>query len=133
MKIPANVAVATAIAIMASPALAGGGSGRQAHGAPMHHQPQVHQGGQHGHSSRAPGHPDARGVPSQAHARFGGPRLDQRPDPNNQNPYRPMYSLGATNPGEPHPYFQTRKDGFGYPAAQPSPVYLGNGQYFIPR
>jgi hypothetical protein len=44
-----------------------------------------------------------------------------------------MYSLDATNPGEPHPYFQTRKDGFGYPGARPSPVYLGGGLYVIPR
>ncbi len=69
----------------------------------------------------------------QAHTSFGGPKLEQRPDPNYQNPYRPMYSLDATNPGEPHPYFQTRKEGFGYPALPPSTVYLGNGLYVIPR
>ena len=100
----------------AFPALAGGASRPQAHGAPMN-QPQVHQRGQH----------------SQAHTHYGGPRLDQRPDPNYQNPYRPMYSLDATNPGQPHPYFQTSKDGFGYPASGPSAVYLGNGLYVIPR
>ena len=64
---------------------------------------------------------------------LGGPRYEQRPDPNHQNPYRPMYSLDATPPGQPHPYFQTRKDGFGYPASRPVEVYLGNGIYVIPR
>jgi hypothetical protein len=44
-----------------------------------------------------------------------------------------MYSLDATPPGQPHPYFQTRKDGFGYPASRPVEVYLGNGIYVIPR
>ena len=77
--------------------------------------------------------PDARGVQGRAHPHAGGPKLEQRPDPNYQNPYRPMFSLDATNPGEPHPYFQTRKDGFGYPASRPSTVYLGNGLYVIPR
>jgi len=132
MRIPANVAVAATIFTMASPALAGGGSRPQSHGAQIH-QPQIHQRGQHSPSSREPVQQDARGVQGAAHARFGGPRLEQRPDPNNQNPYRPMYSLDATNPGVPHPYFQTRKDGFGYPASRPSTVYLGNGLYFIPR
>ena len=112
-------AIAAAIAMLgapAAPALAGGGSPTRVHGAPM----QQPQGDLH--------------VPrGQAHTHFGGPRLERRPDPNFQNPYRPMFSLNATNPGELHPYFQTRKDGFGYPAAQPSAVYLGNGVYFIPR
>ena len=132
MKRPANLAVAAAIAIMASPALAGGGSRPQAHGAPVY-QPQAHPRWQSGHTAHDPMQRDARAVQRQAHTSIGGPRLEQRPDPNNQNPYRPMYSLDATNPGEPHPYFQTRKDGFGYPAAQPSTVYMGNGLYFIPR
>jgi hypothetical protein len=97
MKIPANVAAATAMTVMVFPAQAGGGA-----------RPQ-------------------------AHTFYGGPRLEQRPDPNYQSLYRPMFSLGATKPGELHPYFRTPKEGFGYPAAQPSPVYLGNGVYVIPR
>jgi hypothetical protein len=125
-------AVAAAITIMASPALAGGGSRPQAHGAQVY-QPQVHPRWQPGHSSREPVQRDARAVQGQAHTSTGGPRLEQRPDPNNQNPYRPMYSLDATPPGQTHPYFQTRKDGFGYPASRPVEVYLGNGVYFIPR
>ncbi|HEX9687116.1 MAG TPA: hypothetical protein VGA25_14830 [Burkholderiales bacterium] len=44
-----------------------------------------------------------------------------------------MFSLDATNPGETHPYFRTRKEGFGYPPVQSGPVYLGNGVYVIPR
>jgi hypothetical protein len=44
-----------------------------------------------------------------------------------------MYSLDATNPGEPHPYFQTRKEGFGYPSSGSRAQYLGNGVYVIPR
>jgi hypothetical protein len=98
-------------------AVAGGGARHQSHVAssPQHG---VIQQGQHGR---------------QAHTRFGGPRLEQRPDPNNQNPYRPMFSLGATNPDGTHPYFRTRKEGFGYPPTQPAPVYLGNGVYVIPR
>ncbi len=113
--------IAAAIAILgvqAAPALAGGWGARlpQAHGAPMQ-QPPAHQQGKNG----------------QAHLVYGGPRLDQRPDPNFRNPYRPMFSLNATNPGEPHPYFQTRPDGFGYPTGRPSTVYMGNGMYFIPR
>jgi len=132
MKIPANVAVAAAMTVMALPAQAGGGASPRAHDAPMH-QPQVHQRMQH--SSPAPGTVPHRAstVSGQAHTFYGGPRLERRPDPNFQNPYRPMYSLNATNPGELHPYFQTRKDGFGYPAAGPSTVYLGNGVYFFPR
>jgi hypothetical protein len=112
--------IAAAIAMIgghAAPSLAGGG-GRspQAHGAPMT-PPPAHRPVQNG----------------QAHIIYGGPRLDQRPDPNNRSLYRPMFSLNATNPGEPHPYFQTRPDGFGYPAARPAPVYLGNGMYFVPK
>jgi hypothetical protein len=114
------------------PALAGGGSRSQAHGAPTH-QPQAHQHWQNSHPGREPVQQGARGVRGQAHTSFGGHRLEQRPDPNHQNPYRPMYSLDATNPGVPHPYFQTRKDGFGYPSSRPSTVYLGNGLYMIPR
>lgn len=132
MKIPANVAVATAMTLMVFPAQAGGGARPQAHGAPMH-QPQVHQPMQHSSPVRgvAPhGTPTGSG---QAHTFYGGPRLEWRPDPNDRIPYRPMFSLGATNPGERHPYYQTRKDGFGYPVAGPSPVYLGNGVYVIPR
>lgn len=132
MKIPANVAVATAMTVMVFPAQAGGGARPQAHGAPMH-QAQVHQPMQHSSPAREVAPHGARTVSGQAHTFYGGPRYEQRPDPNYRNPYRPMFSLNATNPGEQHPYYQTRKDGFGYPAAGPSPVYLGNGVYVIPR
>ncbi len=119
MRIFASDVVAAAIAIIASPALAGGGPRPPAHGT------QVHQ-------ARATVQQDRSGVPSQAHTRFGGPRLDQRPDPNYQNPYRPSYSLNAVNPGEQHPYFQTPRAGFGYPTGNTG-VYQGNGIYIIPR
>lgn len=119
MKISAIVTVAAAITFIASPALAGGGSRPQAHGTQVHQAPAMVQ-------------PDRSGVPSQVHTRFGGPRLDQRPDPNYQNPYRPSYSLDAVNPGEQHPYFQTPKAGFGYPTGNTG-VYQGNGIYIIPR
>jgi hypothetical protein len=131
MKISAIVTVAAAITVMASPALAGGGSRPQARGAQIH-QPQIHQQWQHSHPAREPVQQDASGVRSQVHTRFGGPRLDQRPDPNYQNPYRPSYSLDAVNPGEQHPYFQTPKAGFGYPTGNTG-VYQGNGIYIIPR
>lgn len=108
---------------MASPALAGGGSRPQAHGVST--QPVDA-------ARTAPARSD-HGVQSQAHDRVGGPRYEQRSDPNHQNPYRPMFSLDATPPGQPHPYFQTRKDGFGYPVSRPVEVYLGNGIYVIPR
>jgi len=98
------------------PVQAGGGSGSQGRSA-QSHQPRSHPAQQ----------------PGQAHPHFGGPRLERRADPNDLNPYRPMYSLDATNPGEPHPYFRTRKDGFGYPAAPPGGVYQGNGIYVVPR
>jgi len=130
MKIPANVAVATAMTVMAFPAQAGGGARPQAHGASM---PQVHQSMQHSGPARGVAPHGAHTVSGQAHIFYGGPRLEQRPDPNYQSLYRPMFSLGATKPGELHPYFRTPKEGFGYPAAQPSPVYLGNGVYVIPR
>jgi hypothetical protein len=123
MSIPAMTTMAVAIVIMASPALAGGGSRPQAHGASAQQVPAAR-------GAPARHHP---GVQSQVHDRLGGPRYEQRPDPNHQNPYRPMYSLDATPPGQPHPYFQTRKDGFGYPASRPVEVYLGNGIYVIPR
>ena len=131
----ANTVIAAAIAVMgmqAFPALAGGGSRPQAHGAPAH-QHRVQPQGQHGHQARNVARHDARGAGGEAHTRFGGRRLEQRADPNNQNPYRPMFSLDATNPGETHPYFRTPKDGFGYPPARSGPVYLGNGVYVIPR
>lgn len=131
MKICAIVAVAAAITVVASPALAGGGARPQAHGALMH-QPQSHQRGEHSQPDRGPVQRDASGFRGQAHTRFGGPRLDQRPDPNYQNPYRPSYSLNAVNPGEQHPYFQTPKAGFGYPTGNTG-VYQGNGIYIIPR
>jgi hypothetical protein len=132
MKISANVAMATAMTVMAIPAQAGGGARPQAHGAPMR-QPQVHQGMQHSGPPRGIAAHGASTVSGQAHIFYGGPRLEQRPDPNYRSLYRPMFSLGATKPGELHPYFRTPKDGFGYPAAQPSAVYMGNGVYFIPR
>lgn len=110
--IPVAVAM---LGTQAAPALAGGG-GPQAHGAPMTPAP-MNKPLQNG----------------QSHIIYGSPRLDQRPDPNFRSLYRPMFSLNATNPGELHPYFRTRGDGFGYPAARPSPVYLGNGVYVIPR
>ena len=131
MRISANDVVAAAIAIIASPALAGGGPRPQTHGAQIH-QPQIHQQRQQSHPARELVQQDATGVPSQGHTRFGGPRLDQRPDPNYQNPYRPSYSLDAVNPGEQHPYFQTPKAGFGYPTGNTG-VYQGNGIYIIPR
>lgn len=114
----------------AAPVLAGGGSNSQAGPSRTLHA-QIHR--PDGHQTREQLEKNARGVRGEAHVRAGGPRLDQRPDPNHQNPYRPMYSLDATNPGEPHPYFQTRKEGFGYPASRSSAVYLGNGVYVIPR
>ena len=114
---PVIVAAVTMLVLHANPAVAGGGARHQTHAAPLPRDG-VHQQFQHNR---------------QAHTYFGGPRLEQRPDTNHQNPYRPMYSLGATNPDGTHPYFQTRKDGFGYPPAQPAPVYLGNGVYVIPR
>ena len=132
MTIPANVAVAAAMTVMALPAQAGGGARPQAHGASPN-QTQVQQHVQHSSPARQVAPHGAHTVPAQAHIFYGGPRLEQRPDPNFQNPYRPMFSLNATNPGELHTYFQTRKDGFGYPAARSNPVYLGNGVYFIPR
>ncbi|HEY7656213.1 MAG TPA: hypothetical protein VH881_05040 [Burkholderiales bacterium] len=116
MKATSFVAAAIIIlAVHAEPAVAGGGAGHQAHAAP------------------SPQHRAHQQPSRQAHTHFGSPRLEQRADPNYQNPYRPMYSLGATNPDGTHPYFQTRKEGFGYPPAQPAPVYLGNGVYVIPR
>lgn len=126
------VAVIAMLGTQADPVLAGGGARAQAHVTPMRH-PQVHQQRQHSQPAREVVSHDARTAQGHAHTRFGGPRLEQRSDPNNQNLYRPMYSLGATNPGEPHPYFQTRKDGFGYPASPGAAVYLGNGLYVIPR
>jgi len=125
-------AVAAAITIMASPALAGGGSRPSAHGASAHPS-HFQRGSQQLHPARGAPPRNPHGVQSQVHDRIGGPRFEQRPDPNHQNPYRPMYSLDATPPGQAHPYFQTRKDGFGYPASRPVEVYLGNGVYFIPR
>jgi hypothetical protein len=112
--IPVAIAM---LGAQAAPALAGGG-GRppQAHGTAVT-PPLVHKPVQSGQSLII----------------FGGPRLDQRPDPNYQSLYRPMFSPGATKPGELHPYFRTPREGFGYPAARPSPVYLGNGVYVIPR
>jgi len=131
MKICAIVAVAAAITIVASPALAGGGARPQAHGAQIH-QPQIQQQWQPSHPARESVQEGASGVRGQAHTSFGGPRLDQRPDPNYQNPYRPSYSLDAVNPGEQHPYFRTPKAGFGYPTGNTG-AYQNNGNYVIPR
>jgi len=127
----AALAVAAAVIMAAAPALAADrfsplSSGVQAH------PTQLHQSRHHRDRAREPVQQDASGIRSQAHARLGGPRLDQRPDPNYQNPYRPSYSLDAVNPGEQHPYFQTPKAGFGYPTGNTG-VYQGNGIYVIPR
>lgn len=122
---------AAAVAMLggqSAPALAGGGSRTPAHGASSHHS-HAQQQWQNGHPAREP----ARTAPGSAHAVVGGPRVEWRPDPNDRNPYRPMFSLDATNPGERHPYYQTRKEGVGYPGVRPSAVYLGNGVYVIPR
>lgn len=133
MNIHILAAAATASAVLALPALAGGGlkaQGQGAAAAPAQHQHhQLRSQGSHG---GAPSRAEGVGYRSQPHPLAGGSREDQRPDPNYQNPYRPMFSLDATNPGEPHPYYRTRKDGFGYPVG-PAPVYLGNGVYVIPR
>ena len=125
------VAVAVMIGVAATPALAGGGTRPQAHGAQIQ-QPRIHQPLQPSHPAREPVQQDASSVRSQAHTRFGSPSLDQRPDPNYQNPYRPSYSLDAVNPGEQHPYFQTPKAGFGYPTGNTG-AYQNNGNYVIPR
>jgi hypothetical protein len=118
MKLISVVPVAVAmLGTQAAPALAGG-DGRPPHA--------------HG----APATPALMHIPvqnGQSHIIYGSPQADQRPDPNYRSLYRPIFSLNATNPGELHPYFRTRGDGFGYPAARPSPVYLGNGVYVIPR
>ena len=123
MSIPTMAALAAAIIVMAPPALAAGGVRALVNGATGQHAPTAQVGATRRHHD----------VPSHVHNRLGGPRLEQRPDPNHQNPYRPMFSLDATPPGQPHPYFQTPKEGFGYPAARPAPVYLGNGLYVISR
>jgi hypothetical protein len=131
MKILSTMAAAViSLGAQAVPALAGGTAGPQ-HGAQIH-QSQVNQRWQQSHAVREPVQQDASGVRGQAHTSFGGPRLDQRPDPNFQNPYRPMFSPNAVNPGEQHPYFQTPKAGFGYPTGNPE-IYQGNGFYVIPR
>lgn len=125
---------AAAIALMGTQAdyvLAGGSMRAPSHGAPVQ-QAQVPQR-LSGHAARQPAPQEVRAARNGVHPQYGGPRFEQRPDPNHQNLYRPMYSLDATNPGETHPYFQTRKDGFGYPAARPGAVYQGNGVYIIPR
>lgn len=113
-------AVAVAVIMAAAPTLAADRFTPQASGAQGHRSPALQQG-RHGDP-----------VESQGHTRFGGPRLDQRPDPNYQNPYRPMFSPNAVNPGEEHPYFKTPKAGFGYPTGNTG-VYQGNGIYIIPR
>jgi len=130
MRIRIHVAATTMVMSLAIPALAGGGFRAPAHGSATHH-PQLHQPRPHGNHAGAPAQTDSGRFRSQPPAHTGS-RVDQRPDPNLQNPYRPMYSLDATNPGEPHPYFRTRKDGFGYPASRSSAVYLGNGLYVFP-
>jgi len=132
MRSALGLALAIAmLGLRADPAVAGGQGVRVQGGASQQVLAHPHQ--QHGHTSREGVRQDAPGPQGKAHAEFGGPRLEQRPDPNYQNPYRPMFSLDAVNPGETHPYFQTRKEGFGYPVGRPLPVYLGNGTYFIPR
>ena len=132
MKTVSLLAAAIAmLGLQAELALAGGGARARAHGTPA--SPAVHQPGQHAHMSRQPVPHGTPGAGNQAHKFYGGPRIEQRPDPNYQSLYRPMFSLDATNPGETHPYFRTPKEGFGYPAARPAPVYLGNGYYVIPR
>lgn len=126
--------LAAAIALLgtqAVPAPAGGASGPRSHGAQIH-QSQPGQRWQQNHAVREPMQRDASNIRGQAHDRFGGPRLDQRPDPNYQNPYRPMFSPDAVNPGEQHPYFRTPNSGFGYPTGN-SGIYQGNGYYVIPR
>ena len=125
------VAVAVTMGVAATPALAGGGARPQAHGAQIH-QPRIHQPSQHSHSAREPAQQDAGGVRGQALVRARGSRPDPSPDPNYQNPYRPMFSPDAVNPGEQHPYFRTPHAGFGYPTGK-SGVYQGNGIYVIPR
>ena len=124
MNIPAMAVAAAVALVMAFPVLANGGARPQAHGVSAQQVPAARG---------APARHHHGVVQSQVHDQLGGPRYEQRPDPNNQNLYRPMYSLDATPPGQPHPYFQTRKDGFGYPASRPAEVYLGNGIYVIPR
>jgi len=121
-----EVAVAVTIGLAAAPALAGGGSRPQAHGGQLE-QPR-YQVQRH----REPARQDEGRPRPLAHDRAGGPRLDQLPDPNYQNPYRPLFSPNAVNPGEQHPYFQTPKAGFGYPTGNTG-IYQGNGIYIIPR
>ena len=131
MRFLVSAAAVAVVITVAAPALAADRFSPQTAGAQAR-QSQVHQGWQQSHAAREPVQQDASGVHGQAHTRFGGPRLEQRPDPNYQNPYRPSYSLNAVNPGEQHPYFQTPKAGFGYPTGNTG-VYQGNGIYVIPR
>lgn len=127
MRILAVVAGAAMLGLLSGHALADGGFR-------PHTPPSPDRGFRSGTERQAPPRNDALRFHGQAPARFGSTRPERQPDPNYQNPYRPMYSFGATNPGEPHPYFQTRKEGFGYPAAPASRgVYRGEGYYVIPR
>lgn len=126
----AAAAVAVAAIMAAPPTWAADRLAPQASSAQGHRSPSLQR--QHAISTREPEQQEAGGARSQVHPRFGEPRLDQRPDPNYQNPYRPMFSPNAVNPGEQHPYFRTPQAGFGYPTGN-SGIYQGNGVYIIPR
>ena len=104
MKAPVSIAVAAAILFLAAPAFAGGG-----------HMPriQTHQGA----SAQVPRHgqPAIQGVQPAA------------TNPGMPSFHQPSYSIDRKEWWQPHPYFQSNGQGFGYPTHSGTRPYSAYG------
>ena len=112
MKTPVSLAVAAAMWVLtAAPAVAGGA-----------HQPRSHQPGvraQEVHPSGNAGLPNGGGNGAQAGSPAGMPSF-----------YQPSYSIDRKDWWQPHPYFQSNGQGFGYPTrpVRPSAGYRADNR-----
>jgi hypothetical protein len=104
MKTLVSPVVAAAVFVFtAAPVMAGGG-----------HQPRIHQPGVHAQDTRTSGSGGGNG--SQAGAPAGMPSF-----------YQPSYSIERKDWWQPHPYFQSNGQGFGYPTRPVARPYAGYG------
>jgi hypothetical protein len=108
------VIAAAMLVLTAAPALAGGGrqpqptSSYSPSGAPMRHMESAAQQSRHGD-------PVSRSRPNPAPAPAAP-----------ASPYQPSYSIDRKEWWQPHPYFQSNGQGYGYPA-RPVRPYAGYG------
>ena len=110
MKAPVSIAVAAAFAVLAAPVFAGGGQ----HPCIQTHRDTAAQAPRHGQPLR-PGQPATQGLQPQA------------TNPGMPSFHQPSYSIDRKDWWQPHPYFQSNGQGFGYPTHSGTRPYSAYG------